>query len=90
MARAIVWVHKVPGIDRINPSVLSMSCVWMDFDFLRRWLVGAEKVSDDLYEFRVNGITYRARMSKNMKKWERKYYKDAPESCISELRYIFP
>lgn len=89
--KAIVWTAKVPGVD-INSNVLKMSTTVMDFDFFRRWLVGAKKVNNDgLYEFRVNGITYHARLWSKLKKWERKYYTDtAPESCISELRYIYP
>ena len=87
--KAIVWTAKVPGVD-INPNILKMSTSIMEFDFLRRWLVGAKKVNSRVYEFRVNGITYQARLWRDLKKWERKYYSDAPESCITELRYIYP
>lgn len=90
MAKAIITYANVPGFE-INPKIYrnNQFAKKMDFDIFRRILLKAKRL-DGFYEFSVNGITYRARLVKEMEKWEKAYYADSPETCITDLMNVYP
>ena len=91
-AEAIIFYKKIPGINGIDPDIYrnSQFAQRMYFDVIRRVFLRARRVDRGIYEFSVNGITYRARLVRNMKKWEREYYSNSPEICIADLMYVYP
>lgn len=91
MAKAIIIFEDIPGFDLSKGIFKDQQFAQkLEFDFLRRLFIKARKVSHDTYEFSVNGITYRARLMRNMKKWERAYYANSPETSITDLMYVYP
>ena len=89
-AEAVIIYKEIPGI-RINPAIYrnNQFAQRMDFDVFRRIILKAKRVGK-LYEFSVNGITYNARLIRDMKPWEKTYYKNSPETCITELMNVYP
>jgi hypothetical protein len=92
MAKAIIAYKKIPGIESIDPAIYrnNQFSQKMDFDVFRRILLRARRVNHGTYEFTVNGITYHARLIRSMEKWERAYYANSPETCITELMNVYP
>lgn len=92
MAEAIIIYKEIPGIEGIDPTIFRnpQFAQKMDFDVFRRILLKAKLVGHKIYEFSINGITYRARLIRDMKKWERVYYKNSQETCITELMRVYP
>ena len=91
MAKAIIVFEDIPGFDLSKGIFKDQQFAQkLEFDFLRRLFIKARKISHGTYEFNVNGITYRARMTRAMKKWEKAYYADSPETSITELMNVYP
>lgn len=91
MAKAIIVFEDIPGFDLSKGIFKDQQFAQkLEFDFLRRLFIKARKISHGTYEFNVNGITYRARMTRVMKKWEKAYYADSPETSITELMNVYP
>jgi hypothetical protein len=92
MAEAIITYANIPGIEGIDPDIYrnNQFAQRMDFDICRRILLKAKKVGYKFYEFTINGITYRARLVRDLESWERAYYKNSPETCITELMNVYP
>lgn len=92
MTKAIVFYQNVPGFEELDKELYKnpQFTKRMDFDICRRILLKAKKVGYKLYEFTINGITYRARLVRDLESWERAYYKNSPETCITELMNVYP
>jgi len=92
MAEAIITYANIPGIEGIDPDIYrnNQFAQRMDFDICRRILLKAKIIDWGLYEFTVNGITYRARMIRTMEPWEKAYYAKASVTCITELMNVYP
>ena len=92
MAEAIVVYANIPGFEELDQGLYKNSqfAMRMDFDFCRRILLKAKKVGHKLYEFKLNGITYRAKLIKDLEPWEKVYYVKAQVTCITELMNIYP
>lgn len=92
MAKAILMYEDIPGFEELakgifkNPQFVQE----FEFDFMRRLVVKAKKISRGTYRFNVNGITYVARMKFSLNKAERKYYENVPKTCLTELSNIYP
>jgi hypothetical protein len=91
-AEAIIIYKEIPGIDGINPKIYrnNQFAQRMDFDIFRRLILKAKLVGWGLYEFTVNGITYHAKMLRNMEPWEKAYYANSQDTCITELMNVYP
>ena len=91
MTEAIVFYKNVPGFEELDKELYKnpQFTKRMDFDICRRILLKARRTHGS-YEFIVNGITYRARLLREMEPWERAYYADSPETCITELMNVYP
>lgn len=92
MAEAIVIYHNIPGFDELDKGLYKnpQFAMRMDFDVFRRLILKAKLVGYGLYEFTVNGITYHARMIRTMEKWEKAYYANSQETCITNLMNVYP
>lgn len=91
MAKAIIVYEDIPGFESLKGIFKNHQFAQeLEFDFLRRLLVNAKKISRGTYRFNVNGITYVARMKFSLNKAERKYYENVPETCLTELSNIYP
>lgn len=91
MTEAIIIYKEIPGIEGIDPTIFrnQQFAQKIDFDVFRRIFLKAKKVNK-LYEFSINGITYRAKLIRDMEKWEKAYYADSHETCIAELMRVYP
>lgn len=91
MTEAIVIYANIPGFEGISQGLYKnpQFAMKMEFDIIRRLFLKAKRIGD-VYEFRINGITYHAKLRRNMEKWEKAYYANIPETCITELMNIYP
>lgn len=92
MATAIIVYANIPGFEELDKELYKnpQFAKKMDFDVFRRILLKTKRINHGVYEFTVNGITYRARLVRNMQAWERAYYANVPETCITELMNVYP
>ena len=88
---AIIRYKEIPGFENIDQELYKnpQFTKRMYFDVFRRIFLKARRVGG-AYEFTINGITYRARLIRDMKPWEKAYYADSPETCITELMNVYP
>lgn len=90
--KAVIVYKEIPGIEGIDPKIYrnNQFAQRIDFDFCRRVLLKARRAHGGVYEFSINGITYRARLIRDMEQWEKAYYANSPETCITELMNVYP
>jgi hypothetical protein len=92
MAEAIIIYKEIPGFEGLDKELYKnpQFAQRMDFDILRRIILKAKIIDWGLYEFKVNGITYNAKMIRCMEPWEKAYYSEAQVTCITELMNVYP
>jgi hypothetical protein len=92
MAEAIIIYKKIPGFEELDKGLYKnpQFAQRMDFDVFRRLILKAKPVGGLLYEFSINGITYRAKLISDMEEWEKAYYANSRWTCIFELMNVYP
>ncbi len=92
MAKAIVIYYHIPGFEKLDQGLYKnpQFAQKMNFDIFHRIILRARRVGHKLYEFSINGITYRARLIRDLESWEKAYYANSKETCITKLMNIYP
>lgn len=92
MTEAVIIYKEIPGIEGIDPCIYrnNQFAQKMDFDVFRRIFLKAKQVGHKLYEFNINGITYRARLVRDLEPWEKAYYADSRWTYITDLMNVYP